>query len=124
MSKISERLKEIMKENNLSIRTLADKMGVSDVMAGKYVNDKSKPGLEAMQKIIESFPNISSNWILTGEGSIYEKEGRLDNESVALYVRENHEKMIKEVALYDVWFKSQIKDGVIEYLEERRKQGQ
>ncbi|BFP39542.1 hypothetical protein FGF1_03870 [Flavobacteriaceae bacterium GF1] len=68
MDSISERLKLIMDDNNLVIRTLAIKIGVSDVMMGKYVNGKSMPGFEVLQSIINAFPNINSHWLLTGEG--------------------------------------------------------
>lgn len=120
MSHISERLSEIMNFNNLNTRTLAKKMGVSDVMAGKYLTGISSPGFNALQNIIKSFPNINSKWLLTGEGKMLEPN--MEVKKIGYFIKENHEEIMRENELYSVWFKNKINEGIIEYLTKIEKQ--
>lgn len=45
------RIKEILKENNLTIESLAEKAGVAYANVSKAINGKSNPSLETLEKI-------------------------------------------------------------------------
>lgn len=68
---MKERLLRILAEYDLNSSRLAEKMGIqrsgiSHIMAGR-----NKPSYDFLVSIIELFPEINANWLLTGEGPMY-----------------------------------------------------
>ncbi len=69
---MQERLKEILKNENLTSAQFADKIGVQRSSISHILSGRNKPGFEFIQKILLSFPSIDANWLITGHGSIYQ----------------------------------------------------
>ncbi|MCF7913205.1 MAG: XRE family transcriptional regulator [Candidatus Cloacimonetes bacterium] len=67
---IGERLYEALKKLHLSQAGLADKIGISSVVINRYCKDKTTPNAEFLNKLALNY-NISINWLLTGEGSMF-----------------------------------------------------
>jgi transcriptional regulator with XRE-family HTH domain len=63
---INERIRLILKANNLTASQFADKIGVKRSNLSHVLSGRNKPGLEFLAKIIESFPNVNASWLLTG----------------------------------------------------------
>ena len=70
-----ERVKLVIKESGCrSNRDFANKIGVSPTTIQGMFDRGTKPGFEVLEKIINTFPFINANWLLTGEGEM-KKEG-------------------------------------------------
>lgn len=65
-----ERLDLILKKFEMTQIGLAKEMGISNVVINRYVNNKTNPSYDFLNKIILHF-NINLNWLLTGEGPMF-----------------------------------------------------
>lgn len=63
MSKLSEQLLELMTEDGLSQKTLAEKLNTSRPKLSLYLNDKSLPTFNIFVKLIEFF-NCSADFLI------------------------------------------------------------
>ncbi len=66
-----------MEENSLSASQFADKIGVPRSGLSHVLKGRNNPSLDYVLKIIDSFPDVDSNWLLTGK--IVEKKDNSDN---------------------------------------------
>ncbi|MDG1333538.1 MAG: helix-turn-helix transcriptional regulator [Crocinitomicaceae bacterium] len=63
---INDRIRLILKANNLTSSEFADTIGVKRSNLSHVLSGRNKPGLEFLAKIIEAFPNVNASWLLTG----------------------------------------------------------
>ena len=64
---VKERIKEFMNEMNLKITHFESICGLSN---GYLRNLKNNPGADKVAKILSAFPNLNSEWLLYGEGTM------------------------------------------------------
>jgi len=74
---MKKRIEKIMEENSLSASQFADKIGVPRSGLSHVLKGRNNPSLDYVLKIIDSFPDVDSNWLLTGK--IVEKKDNSDN---------------------------------------------
>lgn len=65
---MKDRIKKIMDNNNLSSAQFADKIGVTRSSLSHVLSGRNNASLDYVLKIIQTFPQINSSWLLTGEG--------------------------------------------------------
>lgn len=63
---IQDRVKLIIKANSLTSSEFADKIGIKRSNLSHVLNGRNKPGLDFLSKVINTFPNVSASWLLTG----------------------------------------------------------
>ncbi len=98
-----------MNDNDFSIRinTLIDKLGhnkksfaqsieVSQPLVTHLCNGRNNPSLEILQKIILNYPTINPEWLITGNGDTFKKEGELKALEKRREILENIDKLIVE----------------------------
>ena len=66
------RIKTILDKEGLSASKFAEMIGVQRSSISHILSERNKPSLEFIQKILEAFPHINAEWILTGKGG-YQK---------------------------------------------------
>ncbi|MBI1286095.1 MAG: helix-turn-helix domain-containing protein [Flavobacteriales bacterium] len=66
MEAITERLKKIMEDGGLSPAQMADRIGVQRSAISHILSGRNKPSLDFVLKVLESFPEVSSEWLLRG----------------------------------------------------------
>ena len=66
---ISDRLNKIVEYKGISARSFALKIGVSSQVFGRYLKDR-EPSFDVLKGIVETFGDISPEWLLTGKGSM------------------------------------------------------
>jgi len=71
------RIQEILEKYNLTAAKLADKLDVPRSTISHIFAERNKPSLEFVQKVLTTFPEISTRWLLKGEGSIFADEANL-----------------------------------------------
>ena len=67
MSDINTRLKELMDEHELSPAAFAEKLNIQRSGLSHILNGRNKPSLDFVLKLMSAFPELDSNWLLTGE---------------------------------------------------------
>lgn len=63
---IQERLKMVMKMNNLSAAAFADKVGVQRSSISHVMSGRNKPSLDFIQKTLIAFPRVNGDWLVSG----------------------------------------------------------
>lgn len=87
-----------MRQTGLSNAEFAEKIGISTSSLSHIFSGRNNPSLDVVKRIHKSFPEISLNWIMYGEGNMYAADGdipqnRHDNapKKVAMPLFENAE---------------------------------
>lgn len=70
METIQDRLASIMKIKNWRRADLAKAMHVSQATISLFFVKNANPSYESLRNLVSSCPDVSANWILTGEGSM------------------------------------------------------
>ena len=65
-----DRIALILKRKNLTSAKFADEIGVQRSSISHVLSGRNKPSLEFIQKILKTYPEISSEWILFGKGKM------------------------------------------------------
>ena len=71
---IPDRIRLIMKSQNLSASEFADTIGIKRSNLSHVLSGRNKPSLDFLAKIIEAFPKVNASWLITGEA----REGTFD----------------------------------------------
>lgn len=120
---VSDRLKELIIQKGLNYSSLGALIGYSDVSVGKLVKGLNKPKYEAIKGILESFPDLSARWLLTGEGYMYRTESKKEKKLEEYHPLEIVEHIDKERykfskrRLFQKLILSFVNEGVIADLE-------
>ena len=67
-STVKSRLLEVLKYKKISVNALSKLLKMPQTTVNNYVSGKRKISFELIKKISEAFPEINSEWILTGKG--------------------------------------------------------
>ena len=68
---VKQRLRSFIKAQSISIKAFEESINASN----GYVNSISKSiGLDKLESIIEIYPNLNLEWLLTGEGEMLKKK--------------------------------------------------
>ncbi|MFC2176074.1 helix-turn-helix domain-containing protein [Bacteroidota bacterium] len=95
MEEITERVLKIMEDHGLSSSQMADRIGVQRSAISHVLSGRNKPSLDFILKVLESFDNVSSDWLLKGEITP-EKPSVFDGQNQA---RTNPSKTIEKVLI-------------------------
>ena len=66
-SKIIDRIKKIISDNGLTSSSFADKIGVPRSSISHVLSGRNNPSLNLIIKILQSFDEISANYLLSGD---------------------------------------------------------
>lgn len=65
---MNRRFQTILDLENLSPAQLADRLGVQRSGISHILSGRNKPSFELLQRVVQSFPEISAEWLITGNG--------------------------------------------------------
>jgi transcriptional regulator with XRE-family HTH domain len=68
---MKDRIIKILDKENISAAKFADVLGVQRSSISHILSGRNKPSLDFVQRILQKFPNINSDWLLFGKGNIY-----------------------------------------------------
>jgi transcriptional regulator with XRE-family HTH domain len=64
------RIKKLMELKEVSVASFAELLNVNRSSFNHYFSGRSMPSLELVTKILKLYPDISSDWLILGEGEI------------------------------------------------------
>jgi len=64
------RILELIKELGLSSSQFADEIGVQRSAMSHLVSGRNNPSLEFVMKVLKRFPQVNTEWLLNGSGSM------------------------------------------------------
>ncbi len=68
---IVERLQAILKYSGCSVRALAMKCSLKQQTLDKHIKGISEPSANTLMSIAGAFPEISTDWLLLGNGTMF-----------------------------------------------------
>lgn len=68
---MKDRIKKIMESQEMTQKTFAEYLGISAASLSSIFTEKTKPTLSTVGAIMDKFPEISLDWLISGKGSMY-----------------------------------------------------
>jgi transcriptional regulator with XRE-family HTH domain len=65
-----DRILELLKHFGMSPSRFADEIGVQRSAMSHLVSGRNNPSLEFISKVLKRFPEVDTDWLITGTGSI------------------------------------------------------
>ena len=70
MNDIGERITLFINHLNISVRAFEINVGISNGLLGKVIGKKVSLGVDKVSKILYTYPELSSEWLIMGSGSM------------------------------------------------------
>lgn len=128
---MKDRLQQFLTLEQLSPARLSEIIGIQRSGLSHILSGRNKPGFEFIQKLLQKFPSLNAEWLITGKGKMYkeqsspflEKKDVLNAPQISDYtlfnsdVRKSEpaENLIKEIPLTDDGKKRILKKMVFVY---------
>jgi transcriptional regulator with XRE-family HTH domain len=80
---LKERIEQILAEYQLTPSRFADDIGIQRSGMSHILSGRNKPSLELIQKVLQRFPEINSDWLVQGIGPM--KKEFLDPNQISLF---------------------------------------
>lgn len=118
-----DRVKEVLRAKSRSVREFAEFIGVKQVTLNQQLAGDRKLSLDIVQSILNSFEDISSEWLLRGEGdmikpqheqivepqpALISAEGDTPEASILYHIYNDTIKRMKELVEENINLKNQI----------------
>jgi transcriptional regulator with XRE-family HTH domain len=71
---MKDRILKIINREQLTASKFADILGVQRSSVSHILSGRNKPSLDFVQRILQEFKTINSDWLLFGTGDMYKKE--------------------------------------------------
>ena len=86
---VIQRIKEMLKEMNISVSELATRIGKPQTTVNNWLIAKRKPQMDFIFQILNSFEDVSAEWLLRGEGEMIKNISSNVNAGVNNYIGGN-----------------------------------
>ena len=93
---MKDRIKKLMEKENLTPAQFAEIVGIQRSAVSHLVTGRNQPSVDVIQKILNAFRTINSDWLILGVGSMYRGEKQAYQPSLFEQIEENVEE--KEVS--------------------------
>ncbi len=70
VNSIKERIKQLITSKGLTSARFADMIGVQRSGISHILSGRNKPSLDLLNKMLLTFPDISADWLITGQGDM------------------------------------------------------
>ncbi|MDE6130790.1 MAG: helix-turn-helix domain-containing protein, partial [Muribaculaceae bacterium] len=72
---LQQRFNDIIAYTKLSVRAFANKCEISQATLDKQIKGLRSISIETVQSVLNTFPEISAEWLLRGEGEMLKSSG-------------------------------------------------
>ncbi len=95
---MKDRIIKLMESEGLSPAQFAEMVGIQRSAVSHLVTGRNKPSLEVVQKILNAFRLINSDWLILGVGAMYRKEKQSYQPS--LFAEEQEKSDVKPIVAH------------------------
>lgn len=78
-----DRIDKILQMEQLTSAQFAVEIGIQTSTLSHIMNNRNKPSLDVLKKILHKYPQISSDWLILGSGPMFRNE--LKSQSLSLF---------------------------------------
>lgn len=75
-----ERLLKIIAEEGMTAKQFAEESGIQAGTISNIVNGRNNPSLDVMQRVLNRFRTINSDWLILGIGNMYRTANTVQND--------------------------------------------
>lgn len=68
-----DRINQIIQSKGLSLSGFAEEIGVQRSSISHILSGRNRPSLDFVVKVLDRYPEISSDWLISGKGSFKEE---------------------------------------------------
>ena len=68
---MKDRILQLLEEKAMTLAAFADEIGVERSTMSHIKSGRSNPSLDVALKILERFPEVSTDWLILGKGSMF-----------------------------------------------------
>lgn len=90
---MKDRIRQIMEAKKMTQQAFANYIGLSTASLSSIFNDRTRPTLNTVEAIKNKFPNININWLMFGDGPMFNDEGNADDKNPDNGVRGNQHEL-------------------------------
>ena len=70
-----QRLEQVIQSEGLTSKQFAQEVGIQAGTISNILNGRNNPSLDVLQRVLNRFRTISSDWLVLGVGSMYRANG-------------------------------------------------
>ena len=96
VTEIKERIRLLISAKGLTPSKFADIIGVQRSGISHILSGRNKPGLDVLYKILANFPDISGDWLITGEGDMVKAKQKGGTQQEELFPPQEQEGTVRE----------------------------
>lgn len=118
-STINERIRILCDTYSKNQSEFANTIGISTQSLSNYLNRNTKPTVDLLDAILQAYPFLNSDWLITGKGEMSRKKEEPETETITTMwqsLKESYEKTIEDLR-YTVSLQRQILSGDLGKLE-------
>ena len=78
---MKDRIRQIMESQHMTQQVFADYIGQSPATLSSIFNGRTRPTLNIVEAIKKKIPNISTDWLMFGNGEMYHIDSQPSNDS-------------------------------------------
>lgn len=82
---MKDRILLLLKEKNLSATKFADIIDVQRSSISHILSGRNKPSFDFIEKILNAYPDINAQWLITGRGEMFVNQRTLFDEERNLF---------------------------------------
>tara|TARA_B100000900_G_scaffold414965_1_gene443242 strand:+ start:1378 stop:1752 length:375 start_codon:yes stop_codon:yes gene_type:complete len=98
--KMENRIQKIIEKQGVSLNAFAQEIGVNRSTISHILTGRNKPSVEVLQKILKRFPELSSDWLLLGNGGMYAKKNSSETPSSTKNTPKLESKSLEKVVVF------------------------
>ena len=68
---INERIKALIEAKGCSVTSFSKKIGIAQTTLNNYFKYNRYPAYETIRAILQTFPDVSAEWLMRGNGGMY-----------------------------------------------------
>lgn len=87
---MKDRLRRLLETEKLSSSAFADIIGVQRSSISHILSGRNKPSLDFIEKLLNKFQNINSEWLILGKGAMY-----IEIKDNSLFTKSENDNIIK-----------------------------
>ena len=70
-----DRLEQVIESEQMTAKQFAAEVGIQAGTISNILSGRNNPSLDVMQRVLNRFRTLSSDWLILGVGSMYRKQG-------------------------------------------------
>jgi len=111
MSTFSQRIKEILFKEGLTIKAFCEKIGLkSPNTIQLIIRENRTPSPKTMKRILDAFPKMDTDWFIYGNKELKESDNILTNDSLTVTAQQIYCKLDEDSAMYKDMLSNKLRD--------------